>query len=83
MASFEKKMAGYGDAVVATAAVLARVGLPSVVQGYWTEHSERSVLPTALAILGVTDSEKRERSQLTWLTGSRIGGSWEMKRPER
>ena len=58
MASFEKKMAGYGDAVVATAAVLAKVGLPSAVQGYWTEHSERSVLPTALAILGVTDSEK-------------------------
>ena len=44
--------------VVATAAVLAKVGLPSAVQGYWTEHSERSVLPTALAILGVTDSEK-------------------------
>ena len=56
MASFEKKMAGCGDAVVA--AVLAKVGLPSTVQGYWTEHSERSVLPTALAILGVTDSEK-------------------------
>ena len=43
---------------MATAAVLAKVGLPSVVQGYWTERFERSVLPTALAILGVTDSEK-------------------------
>ncbi|CAE7256466.1 unnamed protein product, partial [Symbiodinium pilosum] len=58
MASFEKKMAGHGDAVVATAAVLSKIGLPSSVQGYWTEHSERAVLPTALAILGVTDSEK-------------------------
>ena len=58
MAGLDRKMASYGDVVVATAAVLARIGIPAAVQGYWTEHSERSILPTALAILGVTDSEK-------------------------
>ena len=42
----------------ATAAVLARIGIPAAVQGYWTEHLERSILPTALTILGVTDSKK-------------------------
>ena len=55
MATMDRKMASYADAVVATAAVLARIGIPTAVQGYWTEHSERSILPTALAILGVTD----------------------------
>ena len=40
MAGFDKKMAGYGDAVVATAALLTRLQLPGVVQGFWTEHSE-------------------------------------------
>ena len=58
MVSLDRKMASYGDVVVATAAVLARIGIPAAVQGYWTEHSERSILPTALATLGVTDSEK-------------------------
>ena len=58
MASFDKKMAGYGDAMVATAALLARLQLPGVVQGFWTERSERSVLPTALSIIGVQASEK-------------------------
>ena len=58
MTGLDRKMASYGDVVVATAAVLARIGIPAAVQGYWTEHSERSILPTALAILGVTDSEK-------------------------
>ena len=58
MATLDRKMAGYADAVVATAAVLAKIGIPATVQGYWTERSERSILPTALAILGVTDSEK-------------------------
>ena len=58
MVGLDRKMASYGDVVVATAAVLARIGIPAAVQGYWTEHSERSILPTALAILGVTDSEK-------------------------
>ena len=58
LVTLDRKMASYGGAVVATAAILARIGLPTAVQGYWTEHSERSILPTALAILGVTDSEK-------------------------
>ena len=47
MAGFDKKMAGYGDAMVA-----------GVVQGFWTERSERSVLPTALSIIGVPALEK-------------------------
>ena len=29
-----------------------------VVQGFWTEHSERAVLPTGLSVLGVTGPEK-------------------------
>ena len=42
--------AGYADAVVATAAI----GIPRYCP-------ERSILPTALAILGVTDSEMEDR----------------------
>ena len=42
----EKKPASYADAMVATAGLLGILGLPLEVQGYWTEHSERSVLPT-------------------------------------
>ena len=30
---------------LATAGLLGILGLPLEVQGYWTEHSERSVLP--------------------------------------
>ena len=42
----EKKPASHADAMVATAGLLGILGLPLEVQGYWTEHSERSVLPT-------------------------------------
>ena len=42
----EKKPASYADAMVATAGLLGILGLPLEVQGYWTEHSERSVLLT-------------------------------------
>ena len=41
LAGLEKKMAGYGDAMVATSALLARLQIPGPVQGFWTEHSER------------------------------------------
>ena len=43
----ESKLASYADAMVATAGLLGQLGLPLQVQGYWTEHRERSVLPTA------------------------------------
>ena len=48
--ALEPKPASYADAMVATAGLLATLGLPLKVQGYWTEHSERSVLPTALSL---------------------------------
>ena len=37
----EKKMLSY---------VHFPVGLPVIVRGYWTEHSERAVLPTGLSL---------------------------------
>ena len=45
----EPKPASYADAMVATAGLLGILGLPLELQGYWAEHSERSVLPTAVA----------------------------------
>ena len=47
----EKKPASYADAMVATAGLLGILGLPLEVQTYWTEHSERSVLPTGLSLM--------------------------------
>ena len=44
LAVFEKKMAEYA--------------VPAIVQGFWTAHSERSVLPTGLSVLGVNGPEK-------------------------
>ena len=57
-AVFEKKMAEYADVVSVSAAILQRAGIPAIAQGFWTEHSERSVLPTGLNVLGVTGPEK-------------------------
>ena len=57
-AVFEKKMAEYADVVAVSAAILQRTGMPAIVQGFWTEHSERSVLPTGLGVLGVSGPEK-------------------------
>ena len=57
-AVFEKKMAEYADMVAVSAAILQRAGIPAIAQGFWTEHSERSVLPTGLSVLGVTGPEK-------------------------
>ena len=57
-AVFEKKMAEYADVVAVSAAILQRAGIPAIAQRFWTEHSERSVLPTGLSVLGVTGPEK-------------------------
>ena len=46
----EKKMATYPDAMVATAALQQAMLLPTVLQGFWTERSERAVLPTGLSL---------------------------------
>ena len=32
--------------------------MPAIVQKFWTKHSERSVLPTGLGVLGVSGPEK-------------------------
>ena len=57
-ADVEPKPANYADAMVATAGLLATLGLPLEVQGYWTEHSERSVLPTALSLQDIPPHDK-------------------------
>ena len=57
-AVFEKKMAEYADVVAVPAAILQRAGIPAIAQGFWTEHSERSVLPTGFSVLGITGPEK-------------------------
>ena len=44
--------------MVATAGLLGILGLPLELQGYWTEHSERSVLPTALSLMDVPPQDK-------------------------
>eukprot|EP00439_Symbiodinium_sp_Y106_P024791 s11090_g3.t1 len=54
----EKKPASYADAMVATAGLLGILGLPLEVQGYWTERSERSVLPTGLSLVEVPPQDK-------------------------
>ena len=51
-------MAEYADVVAVSAAILQRTGMPAIVQEFWTEHSERSVLPTGLGVLGVSGPEK-------------------------
>ena len=51
-------MAEYADVVSVSAAILQRAGIPAMAQGFWTEHSERSVLITGLSVLGVTGPEK-------------------------
>ena len=56
--ALEPKPAGYADAMVAKAGLLAALGLPLEVQGYWTEHSERSVLPTALSLQDIPPHDK-------------------------
>ena len=67
-AVFEKKMAEYADVVAVSAAILQRAGIPAIAQGFWTEHSERSVLPTGLSVLGVRGPRK-----ISWGGGSQKG----------
>ena len=45
-------MAECADVVAVSAAILQRAGIPAIAQGFWTEDSERSVLPTGLSVLG-------------------------------
>ena len=40
MATFEKNMSEYSNAVVVSAAIQQRAGIPAIAQGFWTEHSE-------------------------------------------
>ena len=49
--ALDNRMASYADAMVATAGLLSAMQLPQVTQGYWTEHSERAVIPTGLSVL--------------------------------
>ena len=55
---FANTMASYGDAMVATAVLLSAMNLPQVTQGYWTEHSERAVIPTGLSVLETPPVDK-------------------------
>ena len=50
-------MASYADAMVGTAGLLSAIQLPQVTQGYWTEHSERAVIPTGLSVLEAPPSD--------------------------
>ena len=65
MASFEKKMAGCGDAVVATAAVLAKVGLPSAVR----------LLDRAFREIGASHSTGYSGSHGLWKPESLLWGA--------
>ena len=56
--ALDNRMASYADAMVATAGLLSAIQLPQVVQGYWTEHSERAVIPTGLSVLEAPPSDK-------------------------
>ena len=56
--ALDNRMASYADAMVATAGLLSAIQLPQVTQGYWTEHSERAVIPTGLSVLEAPPSDK-------------------------
>ena len=56
--ALDNRMASYADAMVATAELLSAMQLPQVTQGYWTEHSERAVIPTGLSVLEAPPSHK-------------------------
>ena len=48
--TLKRKMASYADAMAASVHLLAMAGLPIMVRTYWSEHSERTVLPTGLSL---------------------------------
>ena len=56
--ALDNRMASYADAMIATAGLLTAIQLPQVTQGYWTEHSERAVIPTGLSVLEAPPSDK-------------------------
>ena len=56
--ALDNRMASYGDAMVATAGLLSAMNLPQVTQGYWTERSERAVIPTGLSVLETAPMDK-------------------------
>ena len=56
--ALDNRMASHADAMVATAGLLSAMQLPQVTQGYWTEHSERAVIPTGLSVLEAPRSDK-------------------------
>ena len=56
--ALDNRMASYADAMVATAGLLSAIQLPQVTQGYWTEHSERAVIPTGLSVLETPPADK-------------------------
>ena len=66
--ALDNRMASYGDAMVASAGLLSAMNLPAPVQGYWTEHSERSVPPTGLSVL-----ETLRLIRISWVGGSPKG----------
>ena len=61
--ALDNRMASYGDVMVATAGLLSAMNLPQVTQGYWTEHSERAVIPTGLSVLETPPMDKDEDSE--------------------
>ncbi|OLP88351.1 hypothetical protein AK812_SmicGene30348 [Symbiodinium microadriaticum] len=74
--ALEPKPAGYADAMVATAGLLATLGLTLEVQGYWTEHSERSVLPTALSLQDIPPHDKDLLGRWKPEGSDVLGGGW-------
>ena len=51
-------MASYADAMAASVHLLAMAGLPIVVRTYWSEHSERTVLPTGLSLKPIPPADR-------------------------
>ena len=56
--ALERKMASYADAMAASVHLLAMAGLPIVVRTYWSEHSERTVLPTGLSLKPIPPADR-------------------------
>ena len=56
--TLERKMASYADAMAASVHLLAMAGLPIVVRTYWSEHSERTVLPTGLSLKPIPPADR-------------------------
>ena len=57
--TLERKMASYADAMAASVHLLAMAGLPIVVRTCWSEHSERTLLPTGLSLKPIPPADGR------------------------